>query len=256
MRTIPLLLLIGFFGVAVTAFVLKVNASNKKTTCTSKQSGGFAVVELFTSEGCSSCPPADKVLAKIQQQYQNERVFVLAYHVDYWDRLGWKDVFSKSTFSERQYQYVNWLNLQSAYTPQVVVNGIKEFVGSEESTLRNVITEDLKNSVPATLELKPLESDGNRIKVAWKKISIFASESVILNLVERSATTKVLKGENKGRELPHVQIVVDQQKMKTDAGTVAFSLPAGTTAKDFEVIGFVQNDSSGKITGAAKSVFN
>jgi hypothetical protein len=256
MRTIPLLLLTGFLGIAITmAIVVKANGFNK-TTCKQKPAKGFAVVELFTSEGCSSCPPADKLLAKIQQEYQNEPVFILAYHVDYWNRLGWKDVFSRSTFSDRQYQYVSWLNLQSAYTPQVIVNGAKEFIGSEESILRAVITGDLKNITPVSLELKPLELSGDRIKVFWEKSAALPNTSIVLSLIERSATTKVLKGENKGRELPHVQIVVDQQKMMTDSGTAYFKIPSGTTTKNFEVIGFLQNETNGKITGAAKSVFN
>jgi hypothetical protein len=87
------------------------------------QMKGFAVVELFTSEGCSSCPPADDLVAKIQKENNDQPVYILAFHVDYWNNLGWKDSFSSSAFSKRQNQYADWLNLRSVYTPQVIVNG-------------------------------------------------------------------------------------------------------------------------------------
>src|SRR5882757_10188754 len=92
---------------------------------------GFAVVELFTSEGCSSCPSADALVAAVQKENKDQPVYILAFHVDYWDRLGWKDAFSDAAYSDRQRAYASWLRLSSIYTPQVVVNGRKEFVGSD-----------------------------------------------------------------------------------------------------------------------------
>ena len=81
---------------------------------------GFAVVELFTSEGCSSCPPADELLAKLQRESAEKNIYLLAYHVDYWDRLGWKDQFSSNEYTKRQQKYLDWLNLYVMYTPQSV----------------------------------------------------------------------------------------------------------------------------------------
>ncbi|MBL4674763.1 MAG: DUF1223 domain-containing protein, partial [Mucilaginibacter sp.] len=114
---------------------------------------GFAVVELFTSEGCSSCPPADAVVEKIEKEMNGQPVYILAYHVDYWNRLGWKDVFSSADYSKRQNTYANWLNLSSVYTPQIVVNGKTEFVGSQEGTLRNAINTGLKQPAQTDLSL-------------------------------------------------------------------------------------------------------
>src|SRR6187455_337133 len=94
-----------------------------------KEKDGFALVELFTSEGCSSCPPADAILEEVQKKYIDKNVLVVAYHVDYWDKLGWKDIFSNAFFTERQEYYSNIFRLNSIYTPQVVINGRKEFVG-------------------------------------------------------------------------------------------------------------------------------
>ena len=80
------------------------------------------VVELFTSEGCSSCPPADKLVATLVERDKKEAVYILSYHVDYWDRLGWKDRFSDAAFTARQQHYAELLHLSSVYTPQIVVN--------------------------------------------------------------------------------------------------------------------------------------
>ena len=86
---------------------------------------GFAVLELFTSEGCSSCPPAEKLLEQLQNQSEGKPIYILAYHVDYWDRLGWKDIFSNHDFSNLQYEYSSHFNGQ-VYTPQLIFNGIAE----------------------------------------------------------------------------------------------------------------------------------
>src|SRR5580692_6462080 len=127
---------------------------------------GFAVVELFTSEGCSSCPPADQLVARVQQEDKDQPVYILAFHVDYWDRLGWKDAFSDTRFTQRQSRYASWLNLQSVYTPQIVVNGTKEFVGSQENTLRSAINSGLEQTPAAQLTLSDVRLDQG--KVHWR----------------------------------------------------------------------------------------
>src|SRR6478609_5145412 len=98
-----------------------------------KEHDGFALIELFTSEGCSSCPAAEEVLEEIQKNYSAKNVLVLGYHVDYWNKLGWKDTFSNASFTQRQEYYSNIFRLNNIYTPQAVVNGEKEFLGSNKS---------------------------------------------------------------------------------------------------------------------------
>lgn len=111
-----------------------------------------AVVELFTSEGCSSCPPADALLTKVGSEGQRN-VYVLSYHVDYWGRLGWKDAFSKREWTARQRAYVNRFNLESAYTPQAVVNGSEEFVGSSSLQLHTSVDNGLHQSTAQSLHV-------------------------------------------------------------------------------------------------------
>ena len=103
---------------------------------TDKQSG-FAVVELFTSQGCSSCPPADVLLGKEIADYNKagKKLIALSFHVDYWNRLGWTDRYSQHAFTERQYGYSGILKLNGVYTPQVVINGQWETVGSKQGTI-------------------------------------------------------------------------------------------------------------------------
>src|SRR6476619_4430550 len=117
-------------GVVSFAFKKFIFGKQPTTQLANEKEPGFAVVELFTSEGCSSCPPADNLLARIQKEDMDKQVYLLAYHVDYWDRQGWKDRFSDAAFTQHQQQYAEWLHLNSVYTPQMVVNGKEEFVGS------------------------------------------------------------------------------------------------------------------------------
>jgi hypothetical protein len=217
---------------------------------------GFAVVELFTSEGCSSCPPADQLMARIQQDFKGQPVYILAFHVDYWNRLGWKDIFSDAAYSQRQNQYAAWLRLQSVYTPQVVVNGSKEFVGSEESTIRKAISDGLQDVLPAQLTLADVRQDKG--KVVWRCQARNAGHNTFLlvAMVQRSATSQVKAGENSGRTLSHVQIVRQLQTVKMDAngsGAGYLPLPAGVSTADVEIIAFLQDNDNGHIIAATRS---
>lgn len=216
---------------------------------------GFAVIELFTSEGCSSCPPADELVARIQKEDKDKPVYILAFHVDYWNRLGWKDVFSSADYSKRQNQYAGWLNLQSVYTPQIVVNGKKEFVGSEEGTLRNAITAGLRSNPAASLTLNTQKGQ-DHITVQYRATGTEKNSDLLLALVQKAAQTKVQRGENGGRTLSHVQIVRKIQSQPLNAGgngNTTIALPQGANQGDWEVIGLVQNKTNGEILAAAKA---
>ena len=148
----------------------------------------FAVVELFISEGCSGCPPADALIAGIQNEMKDSLVYLLAYHVDYWNRLGWKDPFSSAAYSERQHQYAGWLK-GSLYTPQAVVNGSREFVGSEEGTLRNAIKEGLMKAPLAEITLSEVEKGMKNITFHYNVKNNPADTYLILALVEKNAVS-------------------------------------------------------------------
>lgn len=218
---------------------------------------GFAVIELFTSEGCSSCPPADDLVAKIEKESGDKPVYILAYHVDYWNRLGWKDQFSSADFTKRQNDYANYLHLQSVYTPQIVVNGKTEFVGSEEGTLRNAIRTNLQKAASAQLSLNVLNLDQKRADIKYTAEGADKNTVLLIAVLQKNAQTKVLSGENGGHTLSHIQIVrkLQEVKLNENGGTAKVSLPAGFDAKSWEIIGFLQNTSTGIISAAAKVSF-
>ncbi|HXB91874.1 MAG TPA: DUF1223 domain-containing protein [Puia sp.] len=211
-------------------------------------SAGFAVVELFTSEGCSSCPPADRALAELAGEFPGG-VYVLEFHVDYWNRLGWKDIYSDEGYTNRQQEYARVFRLESIYTPEAVVNGHKEMVGSDQR--------QLQASVKAELEATTNHSLGLVADATEKKVVVQynTKEGGILHaaLVQLTASSQILGGENKGLHLQHINVVrnfatVDLKNAKdpgsSESGRLELSIPEGITAKDCKVIAFVQDHSS------------
>lgn len=216
---------------------------------------GFAFIELFTSEGCSSCPPADELIARINKESEGLPVYILAFHVDYWNRLGWKDVYSDATYTKRQQQYAGWLNLSSVYTPQIVVNGQKEFVGSEENTLRNAIKYSLQKPVTAKLELNEVKTDKGQINLHYKTEGADQHTSLFLAIVQLNAQTKVKRGENGGHTLSHIQLVRQLKRISLkdeNAGTASIELPKDPDPGKVELVAFLQNDTDGKIIAATQ----
>lgn len=214
---------------------------------------GFAVVELFTSEGCSSCPPADEVAIEISHAYKN-KVFVLGFHVDYWDRLGWKDAFSNAAYSRRQQQYGSILNLNSIYTPQVIVNGKEEFVGSDKIRLMNTIDEELKKTSVSKIELKATRTDNKTVTVIYKTTN-GSSNLVNFALIELQGQSDVKRGENAGKRLIHINIVRDFRSINNpnEEGNISLSVPGSFSEKDFNVIAYTQDKNDWHITGVTQT---
>ncbi|WP_276479832.1 DUF1223 domain-containing protein [Paraflavitalea pollutisoli] len=214
---------------------------------------GFAVLELFTSEGCSSCPPADALLERIAKESAGKPVYVLAYHVDYWDRQGWKDIFSDHRYSERQYAYGQHLGAQ-VYTPQLVVNGNAEMVGSDESAVKAEVAKALSRPAIANLQATG-HVDGSKLAVSYEVTGKTQRSRLLIAFVQKHAISKVERGENAGRTLPHAQIVRDFRTydLKSAAtGQVMISLPAGFNTTEWEVIGLVQQAGAGDATAASR----
>jgi len=232
-------------------------AVNSNKTLKNPLHKGFAFVELYTSEGCSSCPPADEVFRKIQGEYKNMKVYLLAFHVDYWNRLGWKDIFSQSSYSTRQRQYAEWLKLESVYTPQAIVNGKTEFIGSEEGKLRNSIKSQLNQSDSWELSLSSPRMESKSVITHFNiNQSPGAHYSINLALVQKYGISHVQGGENEGRTLSHVQIVRNlktQNLGNSTQGDIRIDLPEGFSTKDLELIAFIQNQNSGEILSATQS---
>jgi len=214
---------------------------------------GFAVVELFTSEGCSSCPPADELLAGVQKESSKKPVYILAYHVDYWDHLGWKDAFSDAAYSKRQSRYGEWFKLQSIYTPQIVVNGKTEFVGSNSSELQKAITAELGKDARTTLQITGKVEKG-QISVEYQLDGSQDRSELAIALIQKSGQSKVTRGENSGHILNHVQIVrelvIDTSPM--NHGKISLHFPKDFKTNNWELIGFLQNKFDGAILTAGR----
>lgn len=240
------------FGISVSSMAFNPNTDSVNTENAANK--GFAIVELFTSEGCSSCPPADKLLAKIQEENAGKPVYILAFHVDYWNHQGWRDVFSSKDFTKRQYQYASWLNLETVYTPQVVVNGRHELIGSQEETLKRALNIELNTAAAAQLTVEA-QIEGGKLKLAYQTSNPGRGTVLQVALVQKVAHTMVKRGENAGRLLPHVQIVRHIQGFAaTASGNVAVNLPEGFNPNEWEVITFLQNTQTGAIIAANRPV--
>jgi len=219
------------------------------------------LVELFTSEGCSDCPPADALLAKLDAQpFPGAQAIVLSEHVDYWNHSGWTDPYSSHSYSERQSAYDNHFGLSSVYTPQMVVDGTQEFVGSDVRRVRAALEKaeagvkipvrishlrfGTGRELQATVEAGPLPESSH-------KAGVFVV--VALDRVESA----VVRGENAGRHLTHVAVarnllkVSDLKPGATFSREVAVKVENGVDPANVRMIAFVQEPGPGPVLGAA-----
>ena len=220
------------------------------------------LVELFTSEGCSSCPPADALLAKLDQTQpiSGAEIIVLGEHVDYWDGQGWHDRFSSHQYTERQGDYCTRLHVDSSYTPQMIVDGTDQFVGNDAAHAVRAIQHavqtpkiKLKLSQPVVDAQKVSASVSFADAAATKKADLYAA------LVDPRDTTEVRGGENGGHRLQHVGVVRNLQrvgKLKDLAtGPVSFTLNAPADAKpgEMRVVVFAQESGQGAVLGVVST---
>ena len=172
------------------------------------------VVELFTSEGCSSCPPADALLAQLEetQPVAGAEVIPLALHVDYWNHLGWADPFSSRQFSERQGEYAAAFRTEQVYTPQMVVDGVKEFNGSNSSLAQEAIGNAAREPKGEVLLMRAPSMPGGFVHLTaqiekFPKPTDGEVVNVLLAITESGLASDVARGENSGRRLTHVGVV-------------------------------------------------
>ena len=225
------------------------------------------LAELFTSEGCSSCPPADDVLSQLveQQPISNVEVLGLGEHVDYWDRLGWRDPFSSAAFSNRQSNYDNRVfHSGRVYTPQLVVDGAFEAIGSDGAAVRSAIlraAQASKASVALAVEVDG--SSAARVNLTVHvptELARHEAADVLLAVAEDHLVTNVQRGENRGRTLKHsavarallvVGALAPQDRMFS--ATVPVPLDSEWQQSALRMIGFVQERSSRRIIGAGST---
>ncbi len=230
------------------------------------------VVELFTSEGCSSCPPADALLLKLQEQQPvgSAEIIALEEHVDYWDNLGWVDPFSSASATARQIAYAGAMGNGNTYTPQMIVDGQTEFVGSREGQARGVIGEAARrNKIEVTVMAGERTADNAqvvRVKVgalAGSATDARHAPDVWLAITESGLHSNVQGGENSGEDLHHAAVVRRLSKIGSAqavaSGADSFSgeervkLNSGWKRENLRAVVFVQEGGTKKILGAASA---
>jgi len=212
------------------------------------------VVELFTSEGCSSCPPADALLVKLSQMDGPglPQVIVLGEHVDYWNHIGWTDRFSSPQFSQRQDGYARHFGLASAYTPQMVIDGQRQLVGNDASGVGHQIDAAAKTEKPAKISVTQLTNGHYTVSVQAPN----EKGKVLLAITEDSLSSEVKAGENSGRTLRHAGVVrelrtIGSLKNGSFDGTVDVPLKRDWNPANVKAVVFVQQGDFGPILGAA-----
>ncbi len=251
-------LLIAFLVVA--ALVTSCKPSHAEDRVPKGES--VVVVELFTSQGCSSCPPADKILTEIGSDPKLAgKVIALAYHVDYWDYIGWKDPFASELWSNRQRDYGNRaFQTRRIYTPQLVVNGSEHLVGSNRTAVNSSIAKASSTPALAKLAVTRTAGDGSIQISGTATLERMSAEplQVVLVVYENKLTTRVTRGENTGRTLQNDHIVrklVGAGKLSGASGTTVkvdtrVTLDPSWDAKNVGVVVLVQHPKTMAIVGA------
>lgn len=218
----------------------------------------FVVVELFTSEGCSSCPPADKLLAEMawDADKSGKRVFALSFHVDYWNGLGWADPFSRAGYSQRQEGYAR-ASGGRMYTPQMIVNGGEGFVGSQGGTARRAVAAALGRPAAEAIALD-VAKDGGAVRIGYRVTGSGGGDVINVALVEKGLSVPVPRGENGGRTLRHENVVRAFRTVRPDAGgagSLRLEIPAGVNRDQAFLIAYTQGaqGASQRIAGAVRA---
>jgi hypothetical protein len=213
------------------------------------------VVELFTSEACSSCPPADALLGRLNQQdiVNGAEVLILGEHVDYFNHLGWSDRFSSPVFTRRQNGYAQALHIGDVYTPQMIIDGRYEALGSDAASVEREIGQAARVGKTAEVSLNWTAHNALHVSVAGASGERLA---VLLAITEDGLTTSVASGENGGQVLRHDGVVRELRQLGLTSGGIfagtATIVPAESwKTRDLRFVVFAQKPGSGEIVGAA-----
>lgn len=236
-KSLAALFAVAFFGFGL-ATQIPVQAGERNLT----------VVELFTSQGCSSCPPADAFLGRLAQQ---KNILALSFHVDYWDYIGWRDPYASGAFTQRQKGYASHFRKSFVYTPQMVVQGVTEATGSDEYTVKRLIKQ--AGSAPdVPIDITQNKSGGLTVTISAGRRPAHAG--VWVALFDREHKTAVKRGENRGRVIHNYNVVRHFQKIGDWRGNkMVLNLPASVLkshAGDACAI-FLQSEMKGPILGAS-----
>lgn len=227
------------------------DATSAQLNATNLENKNVAVLELFTSQGCSSCPPADRL---VETYTTKDNVIVLSFHVDYWDKMGWKDPYSSRQYTQRQYDYANALH-SNVYTPQLVINGQTEMIGSDAGKIDATLNKVFGAGADATLSIKSATPEKGDLKIAFNVSG--KTENALLNiaLVEKKTTTQIKAGENGGATLSGNNVVRNFEttgRVKDGGNNSSIDIPTGLDLKNCSLVLFLQQKGTHKIIAASQ----
>ncbi len=208
------------------------------------------VIELFTSEGCSGCPPADNLLSEYAGKSDN--IIALSFHVHYWDRLGWSDPYSHQTHTDRQRTYAKKFNIKKVFTPQMIVNGTYSFVGSDQEEADKAITSARAEPMSTTVSISEVAVEGNYCQFKYRLSASARNTRVNFALTEDGLSQQVLRGENRGKLLKHNNVVRAFKTLDAPrkSDEVFLRLPDNGDVTKMKVVVYVQQIEGLKIIGA------
>jgi hypothetical protein len=213
------------------------------------------VVELFTSQGCSSCLPADELLAEVQKKYGDD-VITLSYHVDYWDYIGWKDPFASKAYTQKQYEYASAFGARGVYTPQAIINGNSHFTGSDSRKMQAALLENTLDN-RTNITLGDFKNTGSKLWIPYTLNELSDSNSLTFALTIKEKTTEVKRGENRNRTLTNHNIVVDEISVVSQKeGSIQLTIPDWVSNTDqLTVVAYVTKNQVG-ITDAIRKEYS
>lgn len=212
------------------------------------------VLELFTSQGCSSCPAADRVLQQLTERASasGQAVYGLSFHVDYWNRLGWRDPFSQPLFTQRQQQYDRLLHTQT-YTPQLIINGRQDFVGSQKNRIETAIQHIQQQPATTFVGIGGRMNRSARQLMVQYTLSASGPYRVNVAVVQQQARTVVQSGENGGRTLVNSNVVRQFSSVAASPeGRITLPLPGDLAPDQLAVLLYVQRTDNQQIVGAVR----
>ncbi len=208
------------------------------------------LIELFTSQGCSSCPPADELAAELVNDPNN---IVLSFNVDYWDYLGWRDTLAKPEYTQRQYDYAKSRGDGSVYTPQMIVNGGAHAVGSKQRDVQREIERGREQLMSANIKLAV---SGKSISVEIPGVEVEGEATLWLMAVEPRVVQKIVRGENSGKDITYVNVVrnlVPAAMWNGEPYKGSWMRDAVMTKNTTQLVAVLQHNKVGKVIGIART---
>lgn len=224
---------------------LSLNAQNKPV-----------VIELYTSQGCSSCPPADALLEDVHNTYGDD-VIVLSYHVDYWNYIGWEDPFSSKEMTQRQYNFASSINSRNVYTPQAVINGKTHFTGSNKTKMEQSIAYYKNKDASGYVHIVSATKNERDVQIQLHTEGISDEATITAAVTVKNRTTAISRGENRSRTLTNTHIVAGVRDTNNGDYSKNISITIADWVKEtdiLEAVVYVKSTKKGIITATRTTI--